>query len=585
MGGQAINFADIPAELLGNVQVYKNTTADMIEGGLAGTVNLNTRLPFDKKGLNVAFDAEGNYGDFRKKWTPTVSGLISDTFDTELGRFGLLASGSFSQIRSRADGIQVTNFQTRDNALVPLANTNDVIVCRNPLPGNTDTMTLPPANASCGTGQTAGADGFADTVNNLYAPVGGQFRTQEYNRKRDGIALAGQFESIDQRTLFTAQFLRSHTTNSWGERTFETAPDNSEYNTYPKGCLQNANGPALNETDFSARAECPVGQFTNYQYDDNGLFQSGYITSPNDGWRGAGPGSQVGPAGDQFGFIPAGGMQQSLSRRQVFEETTNTDYGMHLRHDFTDRLTIDVDADYTRSRHRVQDFSVFGSTFADEELDITGNLPVVTPHKPLYLTYSWAGQNPNLAGLSDQQYFSNPNVQFWRAAMDHFEDSKGDEFAYKADATYKFDDDSVLREAKFGARYAARDQTIRYTTYNWGVLSEIWAGSTPVGFASTNSANYSFYDFPNFFKGDTPGPVGGFYYNGDLLKDYDQSASFFKSINQQWVANLGQAGWTPRRAARRCGWRIAVPSRRDQPDQAGRCRSLWHGALRHECAR
>ena len=38
--GQAINFYDVPAELLGSVEVYKNATADMIEGGLSGTVNL-----------------------------------------------------------------------------------------------------------------------------------------------------------------------------------------------------------------------------------------------------------------------------------------------------------------------------------------------------------------------------------------------------------------------------------------------------------------------------------------------------------------------------------------------------------------
>ncbi|HEX6962480.1 MAG TPA: TonB-dependent receptor plug domain-containing protein, partial [Lacipirellula sp.] len=69
VNGQALNFADVPSELLGSVIVSKNATAEMIEGGLAGTVNLNTRKPFDNKGFHIAFDAEANYGDFRKKWT------------------------------------------------------------------------------------------------------------------------------------------------------------------------------------------------------------------------------------------------------------------------------------------------------------------------------------------------------------------------------------------------------------------------------------------------------------------------------------------------------------------------------------
>ena len=48
--GRQLGFNDVASELLGSVEVYKNVTAEMIEGGLAGTVNLNTRLPFDKKG-------------------------------------------------------------------------------------------------------------------------------------------------------------------------------------------------------------------------------------------------------------------------------------------------------------------------------------------------------------------------------------------------------------------------------------------------------------------------------------------------------------------------------------------------------
>lgn len=110
IGGQSLNFSDVPAELLGSVEVYKNVTAAAIEGGLAGTVNLNTRKPFDNRGFHMGVDAEGNYGDFRKKWTPTGSILISDTFETGIGTFGILGDLSYSRIRSRADGVQITNF-------------------------------------------------------------------------------------------------------------------------------------------------------------------------------------------------------------------------------------------------------------------------------------------------------------------------------------------------------------------------------------------------------------------------------------------------------------------------------------------
>lgn len=542
VGGQALNFADVPSELLGSVIIAKNATAEMIEGGLAGTVNLNTRKPFDNDGLKIAFGAEANYSDFAREWTPTFSGLISNVWEGDFGRFGLLVSGSFSNIKSRADGLQIANYQTRDGMLVDAANAGGVQVCRNPLPSGADIMTLPPGGAACGNMGTAGADGFADYAGFRVAPVGGQFRTQEFDRKRDGIAVSAQFESVDERTLVTAEFVRSHSTNRWGEYTFETAPDLSEYNTYPIGCQQNGNGPAVINTDGStgdptARAQCPVGGFTDFIYDSNNLFQSGYIVNASNGWRGD-PGTSP--------FVPIGGQQQSLARRQVDDEITNEDYSLALRHDFSDRVTLNLDLQYAKSRKTNLDFSVFGSSFADQELDISGDLPVVIPHKPQFLGYTWSTPGADLANASEAQYFTDPRFQFWRAAMDHIEDSEGEQFAFRGDLEYKFDDDAFIRRVKVGARYQDRDQLVRYTTYNWGMLSETWSGSRPVNFGDTASdGQQSRYDFPDFFRGDVPAPPGAFYYNGDLTGDYDASVAYFQSIQSRARALGASPTWNP----------------------------------------
>src|SRR5438309_5378453 len=75
VGGQSINFQDVPAELLGSVEVYKEETADRLEGGLSGTVNMNLRLPFDNKGFHIGYDIEATYGDLAKKWSPVGSVL------------------------------------------------------------------------------------------------------------------------------------------------------------------------------------------------------------------------------------------------------------------------------------------------------------------------------------------------------------------------------------------------------------------------------------------------------------------------------------------------------------------------------
>ncbi|WP_420137197.1 TonB-dependent receptor [Sphingomonas sp.] len=561
IGGQAINFADVPSELLGSVEVYKNATADLTEGGLAGTVNLNTRKPFDNKGFHVGGGLEANYGDFAKKWAPTGSILVSNTWDTPIGTFGLLANASYSRLRSRADGIQVTNFQTRDGVQAATGTgTNTTITCRNQLPGSKDATTLPPSTVTgvggasfpnpaniCGSTGTPGADGFADPTGLAYAPIGGQYRSQDYDRKRDGQAIAAQWQSNDQRTTFTAQFLRTHSTNAWGEHTFETAPDLSEYSTYPAGCQQNSNGPNNGAGSATTRAECQLnsaGEFVfgqdqrgagynpgaaaypNYSYDSSGLFQKGFITLPGSGWRTASSGSAT-------TTVPTGGMQQSLSRRQVYDENLVKDAGFNLSIKPDDHWSINLDVDYTYAKHDVVDLSVFGSTFADEELDLTGKLPVVTAHKPLTLAANWATPNPTMAAATDAQYFQNRDFQFWRAAMDHIEHSTGEEYQVKGDFAYKFDDGGFLQRIKFGARYAERTQDVRYSAYNWGAISEVWSG-TPVTFNQGDTSRSSLYTFDNFFRGKTNAPPSAYYYNGDLIKGYDSATSFFQAQNDIW---------------------------------------------------
>jgi TonB-dependent receptor len=526
VGGQALNFADVPSELLGSVIIAKNSTADMIEGGLAGTVNLNTRKPFDRKGFHFALSAEGNYGDFRKEWTPTFSGLISKTWETDSGTFGLLASASYSRIKSRADGFQITNFQTRDGTYVSAANAGTNVVCRSQLPGSTDAFGFLPGR-NCGGAAPAGADGFADLAGVRYAPLGGQFRTQEFDRKRDGFNVSAQWESTDQRTQLTAEFIRSHTTNKWNERTFETGSDLSEYNTFPRGCRQNDNGAfILNgpngvqaaNTGPGPRAECPNG-FTNFIYDDTGLFQQGYIVQQGTGWRGNDP------------LVPVGGLQQTMARRLVDEETTNSDFGLHLKTQLTDRFTINLDAQYAKSRKQNTDLTIHGSTFADQELDLRGDLPVVTPHAPNNLGYAWGGDAGRaIAGLTDAQYFADPRFSFFRSAMDHIEDSSGSQYAFKADMEYEFPEDSFIRRVKAGARYSDRDQTVRYTTYNWGMLSEVWSGPRPLNFADVSADQRTQYAFPDFFRGQVTPPSNAFYANVDGLKSYEDWVAYTTAI-------------------------------------------------------
>ncbi|MDP5279013.1 TonB-dependent receptor [Sphingomonas sp. DG1-23] len=96
--GRSLNLADIPAELLKSVDVYKTRSADQVEGGIAGTVNIELRRPLDlKKGLTLAGSVRGVYDDIAEKVSPYASILVGDRFETGIGEIGFLVNASWSK--------------------------------------------------------------------------------------------------------------------------------------------------------------------------------------------------------------------------------------------------------------------------------------------------------------------------------------------------------------------------------------------------------------------------------------------------------------------------------------------------------
>ena len=120
---RTLGFEDIPPELLAGVDVYKNPSAQQVEGGLSGSVNLRTRLPFDSEGRKLSFSLEGARGDLAEEWEPSGSALISgrstlSAGNTDLGEIGGLVSVSSSDLTSRTDTIHIEKYYARTD-LVP----------------------------------------------------------------------------------------------------------------------------------------------------------------------------------------------------------------------------------------------------------------------------------------------------------------------------------------------------------------------------------------------------------------------------------------------------------------------------------
>lgn len=92
-----VQLQDFPAQAISSIEVYKSGTADIIEPGLAGLVNVNTRRPFDFKGRVVAGGLRGTYNDQSDKIDYGGNVLVSDRWDVGDGEMGFLANATYAQ--------------------------------------------------------------------------------------------------------------------------------------------------------------------------------------------------------------------------------------------------------------------------------------------------------------------------------------------------------------------------------------------------------------------------------------------------------------------------------------------------------
>ncbi|MGQ0801794.1 MAG: TonB-dependent receptor [Pseudomarimonas sp.] len=407
--GRGLSFQDVPPELIGSVEVFKNQTADMVEGGISGTINLNTRKPLDSDSRLLQFSGQANYGDLEEEVTPSFSGLFSNVWDMGGGRFGLLASLSHSDLDFRSDGAQFG------------------------------------AHVEQGAGS------------GRYAPINAGIRTTSTNRKRDGASLALQFENADRTFDFTGEYVRSDSDTSWVEYAF-----------------------------FSDDAGSSPG--ANTVYDNQGRFLSGTLQ---------GVASGLGP-----------------QTRGSDGNTLVEDYSLTFNFRPNDRLYLTADMQYVESSTDIVDLSVFGGLARQSGGPSGVNIDLQRGSGTPRINF----RRPDGATQSDADYFADPNNYFWRAAMDHIEESEGDELAFRFDADYALDGD-FFREVEAGIRSAERDQTTRWSTYNWGNLSETWTGNglasfaggaSGSGFRLDQSGPFNFGSFHNGDVGGLPGGVGVF---------------------------------------------------------------------------
>ncbi len=460
-GGRSLDFGTVPPELIGAVDVYKNASADLIQGGIGGTINLRSLEPFDKTGSFMSASIDGTYTDLRNEWSPDYSVIASNRWDSTNGEFGLLASFSSSELQSDLHGFQV-------GQLLPI-----------PV-----------------------AEGSSELIG---VPGGFQLRTNEVDRGRDSYYVAGQWQNNDGTFKATAKFARIENSVDQDERTLEFFPDGeSFFPGNPPGNLTNI-APGFTTTPFSADIpSCNGANDPNFvcenTYSITGLYETGVISNNLRDWTGSN--------GANF---------TNLAIHQKDRSVTD-DMSLNIKWQPSERLFINIDAHKTTAeftKERLWGGTRFFSDFTiNPDLD-NPQVELIGAASNPYLTRT-GGQASATDALND------PRNAYLLFSADEFNDNEGDMYAVKADVEYEFDGDGWFDSIEFGARIAERDQTNRSAGLNWASVAAPWAGGY-MPMADLTQGGYEEVDFTDFFRGDTV--VGNntsvLFVDRALLQNYD----------------------------------------------------------------
>lgn len=465
-GGRALSFNDVSPELLGRVEVYKNTTADMLDGGISGTVNLVTRKPLDGKGgFKLAGTIEANYGDMAKEWSPGFSGLVSNTFETGIGTFGVQLAFAQQELVTRTDASQITDPCYRAPTLTgPCLRVRSV------------------GSGGIG-GETVFNEGNFPPSGSVIVPKGAGVRTTDLTRDRNAYSGVLQWESTDRKALVTLEYLRAETKGKLDEFAI----------------LALVNDDAL----FPVVAPGTTPVFNGSRFESITL-------------------TQVSP------FNPGGGIPAEMLRFQREDDAKTEDFSIDIDLSPTDRLKFNFEVQHIRSDRNENGLIGATSTFADVAIDNSGSTPIVQFLRPGTAT-SPADYftNPTLSYywfLIDNQVRNEGELNSMRVDAEYDVSETG--FFRKARFGARWADrNRVTRSANF-SNWGNLSAPWQGRNGDWGfagVGPGAYGGGAYVSdFPSFAQVRNPFGD--NFQRGNVPVPLGdgsALFFGGDnLVEEY-----------------------------------------------------------------
>ncbi|KAF1712127.1 TonB-dependent receptor [Pseudoxanthomonas kalamensis DSM 18571] len=108
--GRSVSYTLLPSELVSQIVVHKTSQASLVEGGVAGSVDIITRKPLEfAENLTAEASIGAVYSDLPDKTEPQFSGLLN--WKNDANTFGVMVQ-AFSEERSlRRDGQEILGYE------------------------------------------------------------------------------------------------------------------------------------------------------------------------------------------------------------------------------------------------------------------------------------------------------------------------------------------------------------------------------------------------------------------------------------------------------------------------------------------
>ncbi|NYT40712.1 TonB-dependent receptor [Sphingomonas sp. R-74633] len=96
--GRSVALQDFPSASIARIDVYKSASANLVEPGIAGLIDVRSRMPLDFKGSRIAGGVSGVHWSQSQKIGLDANLLLSTRWHTGIGEMGFLIEGSYADV-------------------------------------------------------------------------------------------------------------------------------------------------------------------------------------------------------------------------------------------------------------------------------------------------------------------------------------------------------------------------------------------------------------------------------------------------------------------------------------------------------